>query len=84
MAKQQAGFFLSVPVYGQVDPIITRIVDATTLDEAREYAEEDGREAFMLAGYETMDMCYATLFQIALDGGLVFSECLLIYGPEVG
>lgn len=85
MARQAGrteGFWLSVPVYGQADPIIVCLGDAATMDEAREYAEEDGREAFVLAGYETMDMCYATLYQIAPNGGLAHSECFEIYGPE--
>lgn len=82
MARQAAGFYLSVPVYGQVNPIIARLPDATTLDEAREDAIEAGHIAFTEAGYETMDMAYATLYQIAPNGGLAHSECLEVYGPE--
>lgn len=80
--KTQTGFFLSVPVDGQVDPIIARLADAATLDEAREDAIEAGHIAFTEAGYETMDMCYATLYQIAPNGGLAHSECFEVYGPE--
>lgn len=78
----QTGFFLSVPVYGSVNPIISRLADAATLDEAREDAVEVGHIAFTEAGYETMDMCFATLYQIAPNGGLAHSECFEIYGPE--
>lgn len=82
MARQAAGFYLSVPVYGQVDPIIARLADATTIEQAREGATEAGMIAFTQAGYESMDMCYATLYQIAPNGGLAHSECFEVYGPD--
>jgi hypothetical protein len=82
MARQAAGFYLSVPVDGQVNPIIAALPDAATLDEAREDAIEAGHLAFVAAGYETMDMCYATLYRIAPNGGLAHSECFEVYGPE--
>lgn len=82
MARQTAGFYLSVPVYGLVDPIITRLSAATTLDEAREDAIEAGHVAFVQAGYESMDECYATLYQISQDGGLAHSDCFPIFGPD--
>ena len=78
----QTGFFLSIPVYGQVDPIITALTDAATIEDAREDAEDAGRVAFMHAGYESQDMCFGTLYQIAPNGGLVTSECFEVYGPE--
>lgn len=81
MTKQVAGFFLSVPQYDGPH-IITRLADATSMDEAREDAIEAGHIAFMAAGYEDMDMCFATLYQIAPSGGLAHSECFEIYGPE--
>lgn len=76
------GFFLSVPVYGSVDPIITHLDQARSLDDAREDADDKGRVSFMLAGYETMETVYATLYQIAPNGGLAHSECFPISGPE--
>lgn len=82
MARQAAGFYLSTPVYGSIDPIITRLEDATTMDEAREDAIEAGHISFMAAGYESMDMAYGTLYQIAPNGGLAHSECFEIYGPD--
>jgi hypothetical protein len=78
----QTGFFLSVPVDGQVNPITNYLADATTLEEARMDAELAGMESFVLAGYETMDTVYATLYQIAPNGGLAHSECFTIDGPE--
>ena len=78
----QTGFFLSIPVYGQVNPIISRLADATTLDEAREDAIDTGFQSFLKAGYEDSDMCFGTLYQIAPNGGLAHSECFEVYGPE--
>ena len=82
-----AGFFLSVPIYGQVHPIIVRLGheqlgDSQTWAEAIVDAEDAGREAFVRAGYETMDMCFATIYQIGPNGGLIHSECFEIYGPD--
>lgn len=79
----QTGFFLSIPVYGSIDPIITSLTDATTIEEAREDAMNAGMESFMAAGcYEDDDTVFATLYQIGANGGLVTSECFPIYGPE--
>ncbi len=75
-------YFLSVPVYGSVNPIVTTLTDATNIDEAREDAVEAGHVAFVQAGYEMMDMCLATLYAIAPNGGLAHSECFEVYGPE--
>jgi len=77
------GFFLSVPQMDSIDPIITPLADATTIDEARQDATDAGMVSFVLAGYETMDMVFATLYQIAPNGGLAHSECFEIYGAEV-
>lgn len=83
MNGRTAGFWLSVPnILNHAEPIITRLPDATTMDEAREDAIEAGHVAFNEAGYETMDMCFATLYQIAPNGGLAHSECFEVYGPE--
>lgn len=79
---QQTGFFLSIPVYGSVDPIITSLTDATTIEEAREDAEDAGRVAFMQAGYEDAEEVYGTLYQIGQNGRLVASEMFTISGPE--
>lgn len=81
------GFWLSVPVYGQVDPIIVRLGhdqlgDSETWAEAIIDAEDAGRIAFIEAGYESMDECYATIYQIGPNGGLIHSECFPISGPE--
>lgn len=78
-----AGFYLSVPVYGQVNPIIMQLADASTVDEARMDAEMAGMEAFVMAGYEDGETVYATLYQIAPNGGLAYSDCYTICGPEV-
>ena len=77
------GFWLSIPnLLNGAEPVITRLPDATTMDEAREDAIEAGHIAFTEAGYETMDTVYATLYQIAPNGGLAHSECFTIDGPE--
>lgn len=83
MARQTAGFFLSVPVDGQTDPIIARLDRAMTIDEAREDADNAGRCYFIGAGYESSETVYATLYQIATSGGLAHSECFPICGPDV-
>jgi hypothetical protein len=77
-----AGFYLSVPVYGSVNPIIMQLADASTMTEAQMDAEIAGMEAFVMAGYEDAETVYATLYQIAPNGGLVTSECYPISGPE--
>ena len=79
---QQAGFFLSIPVYGSVDPIITSLTDATTIEEAREDAIDAGMVAFMQAGYEDSEEVFGTLYAIAPNGGLVHSEMFTVSGPE--
>lgn len=86
-AGRTEGFWLSVPVYGQPDPIIVRLGherlgDAETLAEAVVDAEDAGREAFMQAGYEDSETVYATLYQIGPRGGLIHSECFPISGPD--
>lgn len=77
------GFWLSVPVYGQVDPIIVRLDDTETWAEAIIDADDVSREAFVQAGYESMDIAYATLYQIGPRGGLIHSECYPIEGSDV-
>lgn len=80
--KTQTGFFLSVPVYGDINPIINQLADASTIEEARMDAEMAGMESFAMAGYEDSETVYATLYQIAPNGGLAHSECFPISGPE--
>lgn len=82
MATMKTGFFLSVPVYGRVDPVIMLLADAESMTDARIDADMAGMEAFVMAGYEDSETVYATLYQIAPNGGLVTSECYPISGPE--
>lgn len=79
-----AGYYLSVPVPGDVNPIVNYLADATTMEEARMDAELAGMESFVLAGYDDDETAYATLYQLAPNGGLVSSECFPISGPEAG
>ncbi len=41
-----------------------------------------GQSIFVALGYEDADTVYATLYQIAPNGGLSWSECFPIAGPE--
>lgn len=77
------GFYLSVTNTNEpLIPIIMHFPDATSIDEARMDAEIPAMEAFVLAGYEDGETVYATLYQIAPNGGLAHSECYPISGPE--
>ena len=74
--------YLSIPVIGSIDPIITRISKHCTIEEAREDALDAGMVGFIQAGYEDSETVDGTLYQIASNGGLVHSEQFTIYGPE--
>lgn len=81
--QQQTGFFLSTPIPHRIlNSIITPLAECSTIEEAREAAEDACRDTFVEAGYEMDETAYATLYQLTAGGYLAHSECFPISGPE--
>lgn len=79
----QTKWFLSIPQGGFASSYLNvTLADATTIEEAREDAEEAGMANFYAAGLEDSETVYATLYALTARGELVHSECFPISGPE--
>lgn len=75
-------WFLSIPQAESVNHLNIPLTNATTIEEAREDAEEAGMANFYAAGLEDSETVYATLYALTARGGLAHSECFAVSGPE--